>query len=451
MNSRNTHTNKNNFFLKILVIPLFVMLSFVAVKLGMMGGSMLFDIVMDGKVIGEVDTQNFKNTMNKSLPLIDMIYNSGKISVSITDEIINAIKRLSGFDVEMPLTILNAQSSYFEMYYNNSYLPKLAEQEEAKRNISLIEHPFDQIKPGIGKEENEEAPNEKPTENNPPEYNGGKITNEAIGGTEKEPISSISWVEDDEPKNYSEEDSASYKKIALQNQTDFKITSEDIKEMLKEPLNIKFDRKGPEVLIYHTHTSESYLRKLADLNKKDVQSWTQDPKYNVVRVGNELSQHLKNVGIETLHSGAIHDYPDYNSSYVNSLSTLNKYLKSYPSIQITFDVHRDGLGVDDKMLRAVTKINGKDAAQIMFVLGTNQKLEHPNWKENLKLAVKLQEKLNKIAPGLAKPIFISTNRYNQHLRNGSLIVEVGGDGNTLEEAMESTKYLAEALRQVIKQ
>jgi len=450
MSSRYTRRNKRKFIFNILIIPLFIVLSFAAVKLGTMGGSILFDLVMYGKVIEDVDAQKFKNTMNKSLPLIDTIYNSGKISVSITDEITNITKKLAGFDVAKPLTILNAQSPYFEVYYNNSYLPKLAQKEREKRNIAINEHVHDNRKLNTEEKDNENAPEEMPVEDKLPTPNSGKILYETKGGTEKEPISSISWVEDDEPKNYSEEDSTSYEKITVQNYTNFEITPEDIKRMLKEPLNIKFDREGPKVLIYHTHTSEGYLRKIEDLNKKDVQSWSQDPKYNVVRVGNELAEHLEKKGIKTLHSGAIHDYPDYNSSYVNSLNTLNKYLKSYPSIKVTLDIHRDGLGVNDKMLRAVTKINGKDAAQIMFVLGTNQKLEHPNWKENLKFAVKLQEKLNKIAPGLAKPIYISSNRYNQHLRNGSLIVEIGGDGNTLEEAMESTKYLAEALSQVIK-
>jgi stage II sporulation protein P len=152
-----------------------------------------------------------------------------------------------------------------------------------------------------------------------------------------------------------------------------------------------------------------------------------------------------------LHNGTIHDYPNYKSSYANSLSTVKKYLKSYPSLRILLDIHRDGLGAGNPKLRVNTKINGKNAAQIMFVVGTNGTgLEHPNWRENLKLALKLQEKLNSKYPGLAKPIYISKNRYNQHETNGALIIEIGGDGNLLSECLESTKYLAEVIGEIAK-
>jgi stage II sporulation protein P len=101
-------------------------------------------------------------------------------------------------------------------------------------------------------------------------------------------------------------------------------------------------------------------------------------------------------------------------------------------------------------LRAVKNINGKNAAQVMFVVGSNATgLNHPNWKENLAFAVKLEDRLNSISPGLAKPIFISRYRYNQHVTNGAIIIEVGGDGNLLSECIESAKYIAQAINDVL--
>jgi stage II sporulation protein P len=165
-----------------------------------------------------------------------------------------------------------------------------------------------------------------------------------------------------------------------------------------------------------------------------------------VRVGDALINNLKKFKINVLHNTTIHD-KDYNSSYVKSLGTLTNYVEKYPSLKMTIDLHRDAAG-DDK-LRVAKKINGKDYAQIMFVIGTDSKLSNPKWRENLKLALKLQSRLNEIAPGIAKPTYISKNRYNQHLTNGSVIIEIGGDGNVIDECVRSTGYLAQAINDVI--
>jgi stage II sporulation protein P len=114
---------------------------------------------------------------------------------------------------------------------------------------------------------------------------------------------------------------------------------------------------------------------------------------------------------------------------------------------MTIDLHRDA--VSGQKLRVVKQVNGKSAAQIMFVIGTDSKLSNPKWRENLKLAVKIQARLNELYPGIAKPIYISKNRYNQHLTNGSVIVEIGGDGNVIDECVRSTEYLARAINDVL--
>jgi stage II sporulation protein P len=273
---------------------------------------------------------------------------------------------------------------------------------------------------------------------------------EGTGGTgdggpaSLQPISSIAYEvedEDDEEKS----DTVAADKIVIRNFTKHNI---DIAKLLSEPIKLEFSRKGPKVLVYHTHTTESYVIKESDLGKKGVPSFSSDPRYNVVRVGEELARYLKKYGIDTLHNGTVHDKVR-DAAYGVSINTLNSYKKSYPSIRVFIDVHRDGLAADKPKLRLTKKINGKEAAQIMFVVGTDGMLPHPGWKENLKFVLRLQQKLNEKYPGLARPIWVVGKRYNQQISNQAILVEIGGDGNLLGECLESAKYLAEVLNDVM--
>lgn len=260
----------------------------------------------------------------------------------------------------------------------------------------------------------------------------------------RQPVSSIAY-EEEEDEDEDDSDLLALDKMVLRNFTKFKI---DINALLKKPLNLNLSKKGPKVLIYHTHTTESYVLKESDLGKKDVPSYNSNPRYNVVRVGEELARNLKKYGIEVLHNGTVHD--KYRpSAYSVSIDTLQSYKKSYPSIQVFVDLHRDAVGSEKPKLRMVKKINGKNAAQIMFVVGADGALPHPQWKENLKFVLKLQQKLNEKYPGLAKPVWIVAKRYNQQVSNQAILIEVGGDGNLLSECLESTKYLAEVLDEVM--
>lgn len=266
--------------------------------------------------------------------------------------------------------------------------------------------------------------------------------NSSPGGLQ--PISSIAYEveeEDEEEKS----DTVAADKIVIRNFTRHKI---DIAKLLSEPINIEFAKKGPKILVYHTHTTESYVLKESDLGKRNIPSFISDPKYNVVRVGEELTRHLKKYGIGTLHNGTVHDKVR-DAAYGVSINTLRSYVKSYPSIKVFIDVHRDGLAAEKPKLRLTKKINGKDAAQIMFVVGTDGMLPHPEWKENIKFVLRLQQKLNEKYPGLARPIWVVEKRYNQQISNQSILVEIGGDGNLLGECIESTKYLAEVLNDVL--
>lgn len=403
---------KDNLLMKVLKPALFIVFAFIAVKIGMVGGDMLYSA--DFSLVRNMDVENFKSTLNYSFPVIDTVYNNGNISFSISREFNNLVKSIFKFDLGDPATVLNAQFPFLYRYYNADYLPSLV----AKKDDVSAERTT---------QEDTDVPEDKTPE-------------------PKEDASSISTDEASEKKDFSNDRVVTNGKIVIQNETKYKI---NINELLNEPLKFKFNKSGPKILVYHTHTSESYLSSLGDLNKKGIRNWTNDSRYNVVRVGEELTQNLKKkYGISVIHNGTIHD-SNYNKSYVSSLNTINQYVKSYPSIRMTLDLHRDGLGGNKQKLRAVAKVNNKNAAQVMFVIGSSERLSHPKWKENLKLALKLQERLNAIAPGLAKPIYISSNRYNEHVTTGSLIIEIGGDGNLLSECLESTKYIASAINDVV--
>ena len=176
---------------------------------------------------------------------------------------------------------------------------------------------------------------------------------------------------------------------------------------------------------------------------------TTDLNYSVARVGTELTNYLKEKGFNVTHNTTYHDYPAYSGSYARSLNTLEGLLEG-KNTQLVFDLHRDAVGSSNEYAPTI-KINDNYVAQIMFVIGSNGGgLEHPNWVQNLKMAVKIQEKANEMYPGLFRPIIIRNSRYNQHLTNGSSIIEVGATGNTMEQCILSMQCLSNVLAEVCK-
>ena len=176
---------------------------------------------------------------------------------------------------------------------------------------------------------------------------------------------------------------------------------------------------------------------------------TTDLNYSVARVGTELTNYLKEKGFNVTHNTTYHDYPAYSGSYARSLNTLEGLLEG-KNTQLVFDLHRDAVGSSNEYAPTI-KINDNYVAQIMFVIGTNGGgLEHPNWVQNLKMAVKIQEKANEMYPGLFRPIIIRNSRYNQHLTNGSSIIEVGATGNTIEQCILSMQCLSNVLAEICK-
>lgn len=167
----------------------------------------------------------------------------------------------------------------------------------------------------------------------------------------------------------------------------------------------------------------------------------------MVRVGQHLVQELQNMGIEAVHDTTFHDYPAYNGSYAAARRTLNKRLEQLPGLCLLLDIHRDAIeNASGKQLATGISVNGRRIAQIMLVVGTDAGgLHHPGWEENLSLALKLQHQLESICPGICRYISLRTERFNQDLSPGAMLVEIGSAGNTLEEALAAVEILAKAI------
>lgn len=233
-----------------------------------------------------------------------------------------------------------------------------------------------------------------------------------------------------------------YGNVKIKNGTQINLTEE-----IMNPDGITVDNKN--VLIFHTHSCESYTSSNAFPYTPTGNFRTTDLNYTVTRVGTELETQLKQYGIPVIHNTDYHDYPAYNGSYTRSLQTVENILKTNPS-DIIIDLHRDAIGSRPDYAPAV-KIGDDVAAQIMFVMGSNAgSLEHPNWEQNLKFAIRVQQKAEEMYPGLFKPIMLTENRYNQHTGKYANIIEVGATGNTLEQCLTSMKYLAKVLDEVLK-
>ncbi|MBR3133257.1 MAG: stage II sporulation protein P [Clostridia bacterium] len=233
----------------------------------------------------------------------------------------------------------------------------------------------------------------------------------------------------------------SYGSVLIRNGTSFELTE----DMLVP--DIYFNNKS-DIVIFHTHTCESYTPSESFNYVQTGNYRTTDLDYSVARVGTELTELLIGKGYNVVHDVTYHDYPDYSGSYTRSLETIQGVVNSTPA-ELVIDLHRDALG--DSSYGPKVKIGDEYCAQLMFVMGSSEGgLYHPNWNENLKLAIKIQEKGNEMYPGLFKPIMLTKYRYNQSVARGSCIIEVGATGNTLDEALNSMKYLAEVIDEVMK-
>ena len=236
--------------------------------------------------------------------------------------------------------------------------------------------------------------------------------------------------------------------IYLYNRTGLDV---DLAAAAAAPVNITLSGDGPQILIIHTHGSEAYTPDGTDIYEpSDNNTRTLDENYNMVRVGDEMERVFTELGLSVVHDTTLYDYPRYSGAYDRSAEAVKNYLEQYPTIKIVLDIHRDALvGEDGTVYKAVTRIDGVDTAQVMLVLGSSEGGEHPSWMENLALACRLQESMNNLYPTLARPMTMRSSRYNQQLSTGSVLVEVGTHGNTLQEALAAARLFARSAGQVL--
>ena len=204
----------------------------------------------------------------------------------------------------------------------------------------------------------------------------------------------------------------------------------------------------------HTHTCEAYLDIDTGQYPESFYPRTTDERYSVVAVGDAITQTLNNAGIGTLHDKTIHDNPSYNGSYYRSEQTVKDDLAEYPGIQVVLDIHRDALGNNETgKTKPTFVVDGKKAAQIMIIAGCDDDgtWEFPDWEYNLRLALQIQQTAETMYPGMTRPMNFCPSQYNMHLTHGSLLIEVGTDANTIEEATYTGELLGNVLANVLNQ
>ena len=241
--------------------------------------------------------------------------------------------------------------------------------------------------------------------------------------------------------NVSPRYSQEYYGVKIRNETDYKLTNEVL-----DPTSLEINTNN--IIIYQTHSCESYTASEKYQYKQTGNFRTTDKNFSVIRVGRELTNQLKSYGYNVIHDENYHDYPSYTGSYTSSLNTVTKLLEENKDTDIVVDVHRDAVG--DNTYAPTVKIGDEYAAQIMFVVGGNgSSIPHPEWQQNLKFAIKVQQKANELYPGLFRPIILRESGYNQQVSKAASLIEVGATGNTLDQCLVSMKYLAKVLDEVL--
>lgn len=243
-----------------------------------------------------------------------------------------------------------------------------------------------------------------------------------------------------------------YGNVAVNNKTETK--SIDIKKELSKKASFgKITKDEPYVLIYHTHTTEGYELLDKGWYSDDYNSRTKDVNKTVVRVGDEIAERLEKAGFKVIHDENIYD-ASYTGAYSRSLVSVQEYLKEYPSIVVTLDVHRDAIHYDSgTKCKPTAVINGKKAAQVMIITGAEEGsvTDFPDWSENLTFAVTLQNKVEENYKGLMRPIFFCQRKYNMNVTPCSLLLEMGTDANTLDEAVYSGRLIGDALAELLEE
>lgn len=245
-------------------------------------------------------------------------------------------------------------------------------------------------------------------------------------------------------------DLISLSKGSVRNST--QISTDLVKKELAKGLDFSLKKSAePQVLIYHTHATESYERATRDYYDKTYNSRSRDDSVNMNMVGDQIEYYIRAAGIGVIHDKTQHDYPSYTGAYDNSMKTIQKYLKQYPTIKVVLDVHRDAIQRSDgTRIAPIAKINGKNAAQIMIIAGAEREgdITH-DFYQNLRFAAHLQTQLEGDYPGLTRPISFAYRKYNQSASPGAVLLEFGGHGNSLEEARYAGELAGKAIARAL--
>jgi len=206
----------------------------------------------------------------------------------------------------------------------------------------------------------------------------------------------------------------------------------------------------PQVLIMHTHTTESFEPYERDAYDSNFNYRTTDNSKNVVMIGNRIAAQLESAGIGVVHDTTVHDYPSYTGSYERSAETVKANLIKYPSIKIVLDIHRDAVGGDGVIKQPVAEIDGRKASQVMIISGCDDgTMNMPNYLKNFRFACLLQQQMESDYPGLTRPILFDYRKYNQDLTTGSLLIEVGSHGNTLDQVEYAGDLIGSSLARAL--
>ena len=231
--------------------------------------------------------------------------------------------------------------------------------------------------------------------------------------------------------------------VYFKNETDYAI---DMTFLLQKDSPVALGEQGVQVLIMHTHGTEAYTQSPGHAYVASGEYRTTDSSANMLRVGQEICDILNDRGVSAVHSRTLNDYPAYNGSYNRALKDIQAHIQQYPTIQLVIDVHRDAIATGNTYYKTAAEVDGQQTAQLMFVTGTDAGgLTHDHWQDNLAFQAQLHDRLNSTYPGIMRPMSIRASRFNQHIRKGSMLVEVGACGNTLEEALAAAQIFANTL------
>ncbi len=228
----------------------------------------------------------------------------------------------------------------------------------------------------------------------------------------------------------------------LQNDTAYSVDASALLDMAPD---VTLPADGPQILIIHTHGTEAYTPDGTDQYQASGDYRTTDPDHSILKVGRALGDALEEYGLDVLVDEGLYDWPSYDGAYARSGEAIESCLAQYPTIRVVIDLHRDAIGDDTAVYKTVSDALEPEAAQMMFVVGTDETLSHPNWRENLSFAMSLQGLLDRAYPHLMRPALLSSNRYNQQLAPASVLLEIGTDGNTLQEALTSAELFAQVV------